>query len=329
MKKENGYKMKKIALDFKLKKQVDNNFNESIKNLFIDFKENGCIENEKLFIKIYKEMDCLYYMEQCNEYEDTYLNMQKEWFLLESLKRCLINFKDDKFINKENKYSFDFLSKALSINIEFVNFYLDNVMKNKKTFYESLIEYGFMKENERMSSYKKIKDLLSFIDLLEIIINKDNEFKINLEKYYMNNSMSSIYYRNEKDESKIFFYFLQVKRNSKNPYNYEDMKLLILRNKKILESIGVNIEDVIFKGGEENLYSDLNFLRAMLQMNFNNNAYEDKFNILKKIILNNFSEDEIELVEEIFREKDVLFEKNSIENKLDVNIKNNKKIKRI
>jgi len=321
--------MKKTVLDFKFKKQVNNNFNESIKNFFMDFKENGCIENEKLFIKIYKDMDCLYYMEQFNEYEDTYLNMQKEWFLLESLKRCLIDFKDDRFINKENKYSFEFLSKALSINMEFVNIYLDNIMKNKKTFYESLIEYGFMKENERMSSYRKIEDLLSFINLLEIIINKDNEFKMNVEKYYMNNSMSSIYYRKENDESKIFFYFLQVKRNSKKPYNYEDMKLLILKNKKILESIGVNIEDVIFNGGEENLYSDLNCLRSMLKINFKSNEYEDKFNILKKIIVNNLSEDEIELIEEIFNEKEVLFEKHSIENKLSISIKNNKKIKRI
>lgn len=324
--------MKKTILELKMNKksnkQFGDDFNEIIKEIFLEYKKNGIVENEELFIKVYEEMSFFHYMEQYTEYEDTFLNMQKEWFLLEILKKNLINIKDDKFISDKNKYSFGFLSKALSINSDFVNNYLDNIMESKKVFYESLIEYAFMKENERMSSYKKFEDLLLFTELIKIIINKDNEFKNNIEKYYMNKSMSSIYYRNEKDDSKIFFYFLQVKRNSKKSYNYEDMRILALRNKKILESININIEDVIFKGGEENQYSDLNCLKSLMEVNFHNNKYENKFNKLKKIIYCNLSDEEIDSLKEIFYQKEVLFEKMNIENKLSAIEEKRKKQKR-
>lgn len=311
--------MKKIILDF----------NENIRDVFFKYKENGVVGNEELLIKIYEEMKCIYYMEQYNEYEDIFLNMQKEWFLLEGLKRNIVNFKDDKFISEENKYSFDFLSKALNINKDFVNIYLDEIMKNTNFFYESLIEYGFMKENERMSSYKKIEDLSLFIDLIKIIIDKDKNFKNNIEKYYMNKSMSSIYYRNEKDESKMFFYFIQIKRNSKNSYDYEDMELLALKNKKVLESINIKMEDIIFNGGEENQYSDINCLKSFLKINFNSNKYEERFNKLKEIICNNLSEHEEESLKEIFSEKKILFEKLNIQDRLSINVENKNYKKRI
>lgn len=326
--------MKNLIVGFKINKESKwkskDDFNEKIKEIFSEYKKNGIIKIEELFIKVNSEMGCLYYMEQYTEYEDTFLNIQKEWFLLEGMKRNLINFKDNKFISEKNKYSFDFLSKALNINKGFVNDYLEKSMKNKKVFYEALIEYGFMKENERMSSYKKFEDLLLFTDLIKIIIDKDSNFKNNIEKYYMNKSMSSIYYRNEKDDSKMFFYFLQVKRNSKKSYNYEDMKSLTLINKNILESININIEDIIFKGGEENQYSDLNCLKSLMEMNFNNNKYEDKFHKLKEIMCCNLSDEEIESLKEVFKKKDVLFEKMKIENKLsNIENKNKKKTRRI
>lgn len=83
--------MKNLIVDFKINKESKwkskDDFNEKIKEIFSEYKKNGIIKIEELFIKVNSEMGCLYYMEQYTEYEDTFLNMQKEWFLLEGMKR--------------------------------------------------------------------------------------------------------------------------------------------------------------------------------------------------------------------------------------------------